>query len=279
MTPTPARSLAIGHAPQRRSLPRRSDALCRWFGWWVRGYLARHFHSVRLTLGSRPEVPPELPLIVVLNHPSWWDPLIGMILAGHFPERTHYAAMDAKALERYSLFRRLGFFGVEQGTARGAFAFLNTTAAILSRPNTSVWITAQGRLTDVRVRPPRLRPGIGHVVRRLNQGVVLTLALEYAFWEERLPEALARFGDAIRIDCGRDLGAAEWVERIESSLAATQDALMADAMNRAADAFQMVLVGKAAIGGTCDRWQKAWALVRGERFHPETAPKGGRPWG
>jgi hypothetical protein len=34
-------------------------------------------------------------------------------------------------------------------------------------------------------------------------GIVVTLALEYPFWEERLPEALARFGEPILIERGQ----------------------------------------------------------------------------
>ena len=66
-------------------LPRRSGSLYRWFRWWVNGYLKKHFHAVRLSRGTRPNVPPDLPLIVVLNHPAWWDPLIGVVLAGLLP--------------------------------------------------------------------------------------------------------------------------------------------------------------------------------------------------
>jgi 1-acyl-sn-glycerol-3-phosphate acyltransferase len=219
-----------------------------------------------------------LPLIVVLNHPSWWDPLIGVVLAGLFPERIHYVPMDTKALARYSLFNRLGFYGVEQGTPRGAIAFLRTTMAILSQPKSAVWITAQGQFTDSRVRPPRLRSGIGHIARRLNRGIVVTLALEYPFWDERLPEALARFGQPILIERGQNLSAADWVEHIESNLAATQDALMADALSRNAAAFETLLTGKVGIGGIYDGWRRFWAWRRGERFRAEHSSQGERPW-
>ena len=136
-----------------RPAPARSDVLCRWFRWWVRGYLRKHFHAVRLARGTCPDVPADWPLIVVLNHPSWWDPLIGTMLAVHFPEHAHYAPMEANALRGYSLFDKLGFYGVDPGTQRGAVAFLRTTTAILSRPRSAVWITAEGRFTDPRSGP------------------------------------------------------------------------------------------------------------------------------
>jgi hypothetical protein len=68
-TDTNSKSMALPLG--RASLPRRLDFLCTWFAWWVRGYLQDHFHAVRLSCGSHPNVPPDLPLIVVQNHPSW----------------------------------------------------------------------------------------------------------------------------------------------------------------------------------------------------------------
>jgi 1-acyl-sn-glycerol-3-phosphate acyltransferase len=277
MTMTAAHPTKVHTAPEHVRLPRRSDLLYRWFRWWVRGYLRKHFHAVRLARGTRPDVPSDLPLIVVLNHPSWWDPLIGVVLAGLFPEHVHYAPMEANALGRYSLFRRLGFYGIDRGTPRGAVAFLRTTTAILSQPRSAVWITAQGRFTDPRVRPTLLRPGVGHIARRLDGSLILTLALEYVFWEERLPEALCRFGEPIWIEGDQGLRVSEWVERIQVSLTSAQDALRDAALSRDPTGFETLLMGKVAIGGIYDLGRRLRAWLRGERFRPEHGSEGERP--
>src|SRR5271168_2379987 len=83
-------------------LERRSPWLVRLFTRHVElFYLARNFHAVRLSRSCRPGPVPDGPLIIVLNHPSWWDPLVGLLLAELFPDRAHYAPMDANALGRY----------------------------------------------------------------------------------------------------------------------------------------------------------------------------------
>ena len=250
-------------------LPKQWPWLYRQFKRYCRGYLRRHFHTVRLAHANYPVDPEGEPVIVAFNHPSWWDPLIAITLSGLMPGRTNYGPIDAAALGKYGFFQKLGFFGVEQGTRRGALTFLRTSLAILEKPNTSLWIAAQGRFTDPRERPVRLRPGIGHLVTRMKGGVILPLAIEYPFWSERFPEALARFGTPIRIGDGRQRTADEWVELVEAELTASLDALAKDSLARNAEAFEILLGGKAGVGGVYDLWRRFKALLRGRRFVAE----------
>jgi 1-acyl-sn-glycerol-3-phosphate acyltransferase len=242
-----------------------------------RFYLARHFHAVRLSRGGPPPAVPDGPLVIVLNHPSWWDPLVGLALTELFPGRTHFVPMERQALGRYRFFERLGAFGIEPGTPRGAREFLRTSSAILARPGTALWITAQGRFADARERPPGIRPGVGHLLRRLKGAVLLPLALEYPFWEERYPEALARFGPPIVVERGADRDAAEWRLAVESALADTQDALALESQGRAPAAFVTLVGGNSGIGGIYDRWRRLRSLLSGVPFRPGHAPAGVRP--
>ena len=94
--------------------------------------------------------------MVYLNHPSWWDPLVCLVLAHRcFPGRAAFAPMDAAQLERYRFFRKLGAFGVERGTRHGAAAFLRIGTKVLARPGAMLWLTPQARFADARERPLR----------------------------------------------------------------------------------------------------------------------------
>ena len=242
---------------------RRSPWLVRLFTRHVkRFYLARDFHAVRLSKSGRPDLVPDGPLIIVLNHPSWWDPLVGLLLAELFPDRAHYAPMDANALGRYRIFERLGMFGVEPRTMRGVREFLRTSRCILARPRTALWITAQGRFADVRERPPGIQPGVAHLARRLDHAVILPLALEYLFWDERSPEALARFGQAIVVERGAARTVEQWRSCIEVAVTGTQDALVLEAQRRDPAAFQTLVGGEGRVAGRYDwsRWLRRGLL-------------------
>jgi 1-acyl-sn-glycerol-3-phosphate acyltransferase len=254
-----------------RHEPVLSPRLVNAFSRYGERYLARHFHAVRLARAQRPDAAAlrGRPLIVYLNHPSWWDPMICLLLARRlFPDLRHFGPMDAAGLEKYKFFGKLGFFGIEPGTARGARRFLEISQGLLAQPGTALWITAGGRFTDPRQRPVRLRPGLGSLLRRLEEATVLPLALEYPFWEERAPEALARFGAPLHVRRD-DPNVNDWTPVLETRLAAVQDVLAFDAMERDTAHFEVLVGGRAGVGGVYDLWRRVRARMRGETFRPE----------
>jgi 1-acyl-sn-glycerol-3-phosphate acyltransferase len=267
-------------AGPRTDLPRRWHWLVWLFRRYSIRYVRRHFHAVRLSASGSPFPPvTSEPLLVVLNHPSWWDPMIGVVLSSLFRDRDHFAAIDAEAVRAYRFFAKLGFVGVETGSLRGAAAFLRAGEAALSRDGHVFWVTAQGRFSDVRERPIALEAGVGHLAAQLSRGTVLPLALEYAFWNERTPEALVRAGEPLRVEDHPGRTGKEWLAVIERGLTRTLDALSAEAMARDPAKFVTILDGRSGVGGPYDLWRRFRALVRGERFDPshDAATHGRRP--
>ncbi|MFP4144869.1 MAG: lysophospholipid acyltransferase family protein [Phycisphaeraceae bacterium] len=247
---------------ERARVPRRSPWLIRLFAAYVGGYARRHFHAVRVAGQERLEaVDVEGPLVIYLNHPSWWDPLIGLLLARRFfPGRRHYAPIDEAMLSRYRFFDRLGFFGVEPGSMRGGLALLRASEAILGEADTALWLTAQGVFRDPRVRPVALRSGVGHVAARLGAGTVLPVALEYPFWQERLPEALVEVGEPVRVERGSGWSGEQWTRELAGRLEATMDRLAERAIERDAGGFRTLVAGRSGVGGVYDVWRR----MRGE---------------
>ena len=210
------------------------------------------------------------PVIVVLNHASWWDPLIGLVLSESMPVwRVHFAPIEARGLSQYRFLERLGFFGIDTATPSGGLTFLRTSLAILSRPEASLWITAQGEFVDARERPIDLKPGIGHLVHRLDGALIVTLAIEYPFWNDRCPEVLVRFGPVIAVDSGRSLPADEWTTMIEEALEEAQDDLAEESRRRDPGAFKVLVGGTAGVGGVYDIGRRLRALFGGKRFRSE----------
>lgn len=276
--PNDAPNEALQDAPKDAPLL-PSRALLRFFDVYLHFFMRRHFHALRLAGGEHwpgsARQAGETPLLVCLNHPSWWDPLSAILLSRWLePSANHYAPMDAVACGRYGILKRLGLFPVEQGTRRGAVQFLRAGSAVLRAPHSVLWVTPQGNFTDVRTRPVVFRAGLQALLRQVPQVTVLPLALEYTFWDERLPEALALLGEPVY--CSSRNGA-EAGEAVATALSRTQDLLAGLAARRDATLFTSVLEGAAGTGGIYEVWQRVRALLRGERFEPEHGSLHARP--
>jgi len=270
-----AESRQVNVEGETGGLPRISPFLLRLFYLYCRRYIRRHLHALRIAKG---EIFPEDtgPLVIYLNHPSWWDPLICLALARRFyPKRSHYAPIDAGELNRYRFFKKLGFFGIEAGTFRGAARFLKTAELILKSPEGTLWLTPEGEFRDPRQRPSRLAPGLGHLACRMETGMLLPLALEFPFWEERNPEALAAVGEAIDAARFRGIAAGRATELLGEALEKVQDRLARLARERSPENFKIVLGGSAGVGGVYDLWRRIRSTTTGETFRTEHG-KGGR---
>lgn len=227
--------------PRSKSLPQPvpviDQRILKVFRWFVRGYVRRHFHAMATNNDALKEMKlePDDALVVYANHPSWWDPLSALLLADRtFPEYRLFAPIDAIALAKYPMFGRLGFFGVNQLSRRGAADFLRISHDILSQPKSSIWLTPQGRFVDPRETEAELSSGLAHLamsfatatadasianpdtanpdtanptdVAKANRSPhrvwFVPGAVEYAFWEEPKPEILCWFGRPFLITPG-----------------------------------------------------------------------------
>jgi len=253
------------------SLPTISLPWLRLFSWYSGRYVRRHFHSLRVSRAIPFAPPAGVPLVIYSNHASWWDPLVGLLLKAEFlPGKNVFAPMDAMALKRYGFFKRLGMFGVEQGSRRGGVQFLRTARTILQQPNHVLWLTPQSRFADARERPVRFKPGIGHLPGMTPEIHFVPVAIEYAFWEERLPEVLVRFGEPYRAT-REDVSVKSewWTEFFADRLRETQGELAKQAQHRDPTEFRCLLRGRAGVGGIYDRWRQFKAGWRGKSFQLE----------
>jgi 1-acyl-sn-glycerol-3-phosphate acyltransferase len=252
--------------------PHVSNRLVRLFTRYSRGYVRRHFHGVRL-LKSHQLVADfrRLPAVVYLNHASWWDPLICLLLAAeYFPNRTSFAPIDAAALQKYRFLEKLGFFGIDPSSTRGAATFLRTAGNILESPERMLWVTPQGRFTDVRTRPVAFRGGLSALAGRVGPTVFLPMAIEYTFWEERLPEVLVAFGTPLFSQQHQNsCGVSDWNAALEATIQDAQDALADASQRRNPEEWEVLSRGASGTTAVYDLWRQARAAIRREGFNAE----------
>ncbi len=253
-------------------LQQRSAFLLKLFRFYLQVMFWRRFHAVRVVPDTIPPPYAGRPLIVYCNHPSWWDPaLLLLALPRLLPGRLGFGPMDAAELNRYAVLRRMGLFGIEPGTPRGAASFLRVARAGLAQPAACLVITAEGAFTDARARPVRLRAGLAHLARRSPDAMVLPLAMEYTFWNESRPEALLRFGAPVRL--AGTASVADWQSALEDGLTSTMNHLASASMSRNSTEFVQLFSGTAGVGGLYDAWRRTRAALTGQPFDARHEPE------
>jgi len=209
------------------------------FAAMVAGMMRRRFHAVRLARGSREVLASvdsgERPALVVMNHVSWWDPIL-LIVAWRefFPSRPPYGPIDGNELKRFAIFRKVGLFGVDPddpATLEAMRAYLAGEAA--REPRLALCVTPQGKFADVRDELV-VRPGAAAMAAALRVDRAVSISVEYGFWVDQKPEVFVR---AERIDCAEG-GTIAWQKRIVTAMRGNQSALAALVRARDASAFE-----------------------------------------
>jgi 1-acyl-sn-glycerol-3-phosphate acyltransferase len=246
----------------------RSPVLHRFFHAAFRRRARAGLRAIRLASWGRPEAV-EVPMVVFANHPSWWDGVAFMLLAESvFPGRQMYAPMADEALARYRFMRRIGVFGVEAGTPRGALAFLRGAEQVLASPGGMLWVNAPGRFMDARERPVPIMRGLTRLAELAPTTVFLPLAVEYPFWGEPQPEMLCGFGSPLTAAALRQQDRPGRTAMLAATLEATMDRLASDAISRDPTRFETLLHGREGMGGAWQLWRRVGATLRGQRFDP-----------
>ena len=237
-------------------------------------FFAKHMRAVRVARWGMPGDYGDRPLVVFANHPGWWDGVAFMLLSqALFRPRTMFIPMDAAALSRYGFMKRIGVFGIEGGTPRGAVAFLRTAKDVLAAPDRMLWMNAPGRFSDVRERPVPIAPGMTRLAEMAPDALFVPLALDYPFWTERKAEMLAAFGPPIEAATLAALDRDARGPALSEALAATMDRLALDAIARDPARFETLLRGPEGMGGVWQLWRRIRTAMRGERFDPRHDPR------
>jgi len=184
------------------------------------------------------------PVLLVSNHASWWDPLVGLYVHDRwFRDRPIASPIDRTQLENFRFFRKLGMFGVDPDDATGLRPFVRHVEGLFrDSPRTLLMMTPQGRFVDPRL-PVRIRPGAALLASRLPGMRICAVAIEYGFWTDQRPECFMRAVDVAAPDAGAASTVAAWQQRIESTMDANARALAAITSSRDASAFESIAGG------------------------------------
>lgn len=245
----------------------KSPLIERWFAGYCRRYFQRSFHTVHL-LGEMESFQPDgrTPLLVYLNHSSWWDLLVCPLLNDMVLHWDAYGVMDERQLERYRMFRRIGVIGIDRTSLRGAKEFLTYATALLKNQPRALCLTPQGEMVSTEARPVRFQPGLGHLAEALEEFYLLSVAVEFEFWTEKQPELFLSLSPIRRMRVGADWNRKAFMADCERRLEAQLDSLRALRLRRDPALFRPLVQGRGGISPVYDTVRAVGARLSGKRF-------------
>lgn len=279
----PSTSTIPADSPGETSPPtlipgRYNPRFTRVFAWWVRKMMRKDFFAVRLArenagLLASLEGHPG-PVIVALNHASWWDPLVSLVLHARFtPGRLPTGPVEAEQFKRFGFMAKLGLFGIDPHDPRSAPLLVDHCLGLFrEQPLTSLWVTPQAQFVDPR-RKVQIRPGVS-MVASACEGLnprALSVAIEYVMWVDRKPELLLRFEEVVPPSGGASAKGTDlaeprseargsttaWHRAFTKAMRANQAALAELSMARDPAAFEVILGGdEGRINPLYDLWQR-----------------------
>lgn len=236
-----------GFGPDSLIPARTSDWFTAGFTRYVRRLLRKRFHSVRIAHDGLQDLEKlaksDRPAVILLNHSSWWDPLVAVLASSaHLPGRRGIAPIDSAQLKRFGFFRRIGMFGIDPDSPESMQAMRTYVLDCFRKdPRLVLWLTPQGRFTDVR-DPIRIRPGAAGIASAHGDLDVLSLSIEYCYWQESRAEVLMR---ASTIEAPGEPSTASWQRAMTSGMQQNSDVLAELVRSREDSSFQEIVGDRA----------------------------------
>ena len=102
------------------------------FQFYIFRLLKKHFHAFHL-LGEIPKIDPNIPVILIPNHSTWWDGFFFYLLNRKLFKRTIYLMMLESQLSKYHFFSKVGAYSVAPENPKKILQSLRYTIGLLKK--------------------------------------------------------------------------------------------------------------------------------------------------
>jgi 1-acyl-sn-glycerol-3-phosphate acyltransferase len=225
---------------------------------FARRSLKRSFDTVWLQQRGPLPQPQDGPLLLYLNHSSWWDGYLmyvihRMVLCGQFDA---HLLMEEKQLRAYRFFTWSGAFSINRQDPEDVRRSQAYAAELLrgERRPRALFIFPQGRIVPADRRPLVTYPGIARIVALAGDLCLCPVALRYEFLGQQWPHAFISLGPHHRVADPADIEGT--LAEITARLTAQCDSLRDEVLGLRLDRFRPLLRGRRGIDKTFDAFLK-----------------------
>jgi len=139
--------------------------------------------------------------IYYLNHTSWWDGLIPLLLNQKCFHQQARAMMEDKQMREHGFFKRIGAFSVSPENPKSAVRSLRYAVQSMKRPNASLFIYPEGEIRPFSTEKPKFKSGLSWIVSKYSQPDVVPVAIYITTAKSSKPALYLQVGQPVdRID-------------------------------------------------------------------------------
>ncbi|ARI77679.1 lysophospholipid acyltransferase family protein [Halobacillus mangrovi] len=182
-------------------------------------FLKAHFENIWL---MNTVSPPSQKTLFLINHSSWWDPLMIYHLNDRVIQSDGYGMMHEDGIKRFPFFIKIGAFSVNPDHRRHLMNSLQYSAKLL-RENKTVWMFPQGSEQHLEKRPLHFLSGISYIVKKCPEANVVPISLYYSHEHTRKPNAYINIGPVLNKKSYLDRERKEMTQVFESAATAQLD--------------------------------------------------------
>jgi len=186
--------------------------------------MRRDFADV-LMWGRWPTITPDLPILLIANHLSWWDGFfLWRIQRKIAPQAPVYTVMLAREFHQTFWFKWVGMLPITPGSTASLRALLKRLTSFCQKPQRPAVVCSffpQGVIKPSFARPLGFADGLASIAQAMAPVNVVPIGIHVEPLCAREPKAFLAVGESFVHQAGR-LN----VKQVEQSLTATLDDLL-----------------------------------------------------
>jgi chlorobactene lauroyltransferase len=172
------------------------------FDFYVRLLFRRRFKNIWIDQQYQPGK--ESGTIYYLNHTSWWDGLIPLLLNQKIFKQKARAMMEDRQMRQHRFFSKIGAFSVNLENPRSAVKSLRYAVESMERPNSCLFIYPEGKIVPFTGDRPSFKKGLGWISNQCPEVDVVPVGICIHTARHDKPELFIRIGEPVKADHSLD---------------------------------------------------------------------------
>ncbi len=150
----------------------------RFFSFYSRNGLKRHFHSVTFDCTADTA---DRPVLLIGNHFSWWDGFIAYRLNDLCLHKKFHIMMLEEQLKNRLFLNKAGAFSIKRGS-RSVVESLQYAAGLLHDNDNLLVVYPQGTITSIHRRPVRFEKGVERIIAGASEKLMILFYVALPDW-------------------------------------------------------------------------------------------------